>query len=149
MAESRIFTFPPKSTIFHEGEETSEMYFILSGSVKIMKSAGNGKNLVLAELGPGAMIGEMSLISGRPRSATAQAITEVKVKVITKDIFQKSAAGVPAWAMCIAKVLIERLRQTNILLKKHTNIEVFQDVKDDEIEFSHSGVKLTVKKFLP
>ena len=115
MPESDILTFPTKSTIFREGEETSEMYIIISGKVKIIKATGDGRNLVLADLGPGAMIGEMSLISGRPRSATAQIITEVQTKVVTKDIFTKSAAGVPAWAMCVAKVLIERLRQTNII----------------------------------
>jgi len=136
MPESQIYSFPPKSTLFREGEETNEMYIIISGNVRIIKAAGGGKNLILAELGPGAMIGEMSLISGRPRSATAQAISEVKVKVITKNIFQKSAAGVPAWAMCIAKVLIERLRQTNIVLRKNANIDVFQNVKTKEIEFT-------------
>ena len=51
MPESDILTFPTKSTIFREGEETSEMYIIISGKVKIIKATGNGRNLVLANLG--------------------------------------------------------------------------------------------------
>lgn len=136
MTESQLFSLSAKSKIFREGETTNEMYIIISGNVKITKATDDGKSLVLAELGPGSMIGEMSLISGQPRSATATAVTEVKLKAITKDIFTKSASGVPAWAMCIAKVLIERLRQTNITLKKHANIEVLQKVEQEEVEFT-------------
>jgi diguanylate cyclase (GGDEF)-like protein len=136
MTESQALSFSEKSVIFREGDTTNEMYIILTGDVRITKATGDGKSLVLAELGPGAMIGEMSLISGQPRSATATAITDTTLKVITKAIFTKTASGIPAWAMCIARVLIERLRQTNITLKKHAHIEVLQKVEDEEIEFS-------------
>jgi len=136
MTESQVFSFTAENKIFREGDKTNEMYIILSGNIKITKATGDGKSLVLAELGPGSMIGEMSLISGQPRSATATAVTDVKLKAITRDIFTRTAVGVPAWAMCIAKVLIERLRQTNITLKKHANIEVLQKVEEEEVEFS-------------
>lgn len=136
--ENSQITFPPGATIFREGEKTNEMYIIISGKVKIEKATGQGKNLQLAELNPGAMIGEMSLISGQPRSATAVALTEVKLKVIAQDIFTKSAAGVPSWVMCIAKVLIERLRHLNSILKEQLDIDILQAKnKYEEINFSH------------
>ncbi len=136
MPNSELLSFQQGHIIFNEGDETNEMYIITQGKVQIFKSAGRHRKILLAELGPGSMIGEMSLISGRPRSATAIAIEDVKAKVVTKTIFDKSVQGIPPWAMCIAKVLIERLRRINIIIKKEIIVDEFHAPEEDKLDYT-------------
>ena len=136
MQNSELLSFHQGHIIFNEGDETSEMYIIIQGSVQIFKSAGGQRKILLAELGPGSMVGEMSLISGRPRSATAIAIEDVKAKVVTKAIFDKSVQGIPPWAMCIAKVLIERLRRITIIIKKEIIVDEFHAPEEDKLDYT-------------
>ena len=79
--------FDPGEIIFKEGERSFEMYIILSGKVRILKDRGE-KKILLAELADGAIIGEMALISGEPRSASAIAVNEVTVKVVSQQSFE-------------------------------------------------------------
>ncbi len=136
MPDSQLLNFHEGHIIFIEGDETREMYIIVQGKVQVFKSAGNQRKILLAELEPGSMIGEMSLISGRPRSATAIAIEDVKAKVVTKAIFEKSIQGIPPWAICIAKVLIERLRRINIIIKKEIIVDEIHATGDDKLDYT-------------
>ena len=136
MPDSQLLNFQEGHIIFNEGDETREMYIIVQGKVQVFKSAGNQRKILLAELEPGSMIGEMSLISGRPRSATAIAIEDVKAKVVTKAIFEKSIQGIPPWTICIAKVLIERLRRINIIIKKEIIVDEIHAPEDDKLDYT-------------
>jgi diguanylate cyclase (GGDEF)-like protein len=136
MPHSQLLNFKQGHVIFNEGDETSEMYIIVQGKVQVFKSAGSQRKILLAELGPGSMIGEMSLISGRPRSATAIVVEDIKAKVVTKAIFDKSVQGIPPWAISIAKVLIERLRRINIIIKKEIIVDEFHAPEDEKFDYT-------------
>lgn len=70
--------------IFNEGEEGTEAYIISTGEVEIYRQKGN-KEIVLAVLGPGAIIGEMSLIDNQPRMASARALEETELLIISQE----------------------------------------------------------------
>jgi len=108
------------AVIFREGERTFEMYIIISGRVRIVKEKKNGQRIMLAELKAGAVFGEMALISKEARSATAIAEEASAVKIITPESFQVSAAGIPPWAITLARVLVHRLRNVNISIEQKT-----------------------------
>lgn len=77
IASTELRSYDQGDIIVTEGEEGSSLFLIVSGSVKVFTRTTDGSNLALAELGPGDFFGEVSLLSGRPRTATITASTEV------------------------------------------------------------------------
>jgi CRP-like cAMP-binding protein len=77
----------------------------------------SGREVELAILGKGAVLGEMALIDGRPRSASAKALGECSVAVIPADSFLERVKGVPPWFMTIIKMSCQKIRNANRLLQ--------------------------------
>jgi CRP/FNR family transcriptional regulator/CRP/FNR family cyclic AMP-dependent transcriptional regulator len=92
------------------------MFFIIEGEVEIIKQFDNQKH-VIATLTEGMSVGEMSLIDGRPRSATVRASTPLKLIVLKREDFIKLNKMEPTIAnkvlMGIATLLSQNLRDTN------------------------------------
>src|SRR5687768_17820457 len=65
---------PRSTTIMAGGDPTDHLYIVLSGRLKVMMSDAEGKEVILAILGPGEFFGEMGLIDDEPRSATVVTI---------------------------------------------------------------------------
>lgn len=104
--------FPEGSTICREGDLSQEMFFILSGKVRLEKRAGLiGKTL--AELGSGDYFGEMAALTGVPRTATAIASTDCDVAVIDGQVFHRLLRESDDLAIHLLKEFSERIRRTN------------------------------------
>lgn len=92
------------------------MFFIVSGEVEIIRQFDTAKHTI-AKLGTGRSVGEMSLIDGAPRSATARAKTALQLIVLKREDFNKLNEEHPAIAnkvlMGIAALLSSSLRDTN------------------------------------
>jgi len=97
--------------LFMEGDSGSEMYIIKQGKVRILKKEGS-KMVALVTLGPGSVLGEMSLLDNAPRSASAEAIETVKVTVIDQNHLNTTLGRVPNWLNSIIKIVVQRLRET-------------------------------------
>ena len=71
---SKLFskTFPPRSTLMALEQPGEAVYFILSGTVRIHIERSDGEDVVIAILGPGEIVGEMSLLDGRGRSPVSR-----------------------------------------------------------------------------
>jgi NTE family protein len=91
------------------GEPGIEFFSIDNGLVRIVASGSQGEEEV-AELGPGEWFGEMALITGEPRSATAIAAVDTMLVVLTRDEFQQLVADLPGLAFALSQVLSRRLR---------------------------------------
>jgi len=100
--------FEPGQRVFVEGDEGSVMYVVRSGSIGIM-SAGE----VLETVGPDQTFGELSLIDGSPRGATAIAREPTEVAVIDERAFQYLVERNPAFALDLLRRLSRRLRRMN------------------------------------
>lgn len=70
--------------LFEEGDKADQAYLILEGSIVIYRKLGNDE-VVLATLGRGDIVGEMSLIDNQPRMASARVASDTKLTVITRD----------------------------------------------------------------
>ena len=86
MAKSRTLT--ADEYLFREGESAEYGYVVKSGQMEIVKTSVTGE-IVLAELGPGSLFGEMALIDGSPRSASARASVAGSVTEIRSDTFNR------------------------------------------------------------
>lgn len=102
--------------IFREGDLSNEAYRLLSGAVEI-SIAVDSKKVVLAQLAPGDIFGEMAMIDEHPRSASAMALTESQVEVMTPEDFNHCIIQDPATLMPYLASFFERLRTTNDRLR--------------------------------
>jgi CRP/FNR family cyclic AMP-dependent transcriptional regulator len=111
-------TFKPGSHLFMENDFSRELYVIQTGSVKVYRKSTGGKELELAMLGKGSVLGEMALIDGKPRSASAKALEETTVSIVDADTFNRKVKGIPQWFLSIIRVISLKIRKANDRLKK-------------------------------
>ena len=107
--------YPEGAVICREGDAGDQMFFVLSGGVRLEKRAGLTRK-VLAELAAGAHFGEMAALNGVPRSATAVAATDCEVAVIDAGVFHRLLRESDDLAILFLKEFSERLRRTNASL---------------------------------
>jgi aspartate ammonia-lyase len=103
--------------IFREGEPAEGLFLIVSGEIDIVKQAPGGTRS-LARLGPGAILGEISLLTSEARSATGRAIADTKVLHLPMKPFRELHAQGSTAALkmvaAIAEVLARRLATMNV-----------------------------------
>jgi CRP/FNR family transcriptional regulator, cyclic AMP receptor protein len=97
--------------VFVQDDEGSAMYVVRSGRVNITTYG-----TVLESIGPNGMFGEMALIDGSPRSATAVAAEPTEVAPIDKTAFAHLVKQDPEFALRVMRMLAARLRQMNASL---------------------------------
>lgn len=100
--------FAAGERIFVEGDEGNAMYVVRSGKVAIISSGA-----VLETVGPNETFGELTLIDGVPRGATAIAREETEVAVIDEAAFNYLVERNPAFALDLLRRLSGRLRRMN------------------------------------
>ena len=96
-------------TIFERGEQGDHAYFIERGMVEVVIPK-DGKDFVIAKLGPGEIIGEMSMIDEAPRSATVVCTEETEVIVIQRSRFLKPLTSADPMMNLILRVVLTRFR---------------------------------------
>jgi CRP-like cAMP-binding protein len=103
-----VLSYKPGEVVFAEGEIGKELYIVQTGKVKIVRMS-NDTEMVINILKEGEIFGEMSLLDNKPRSATAVALTSVKVASISKLNFQSTAELNPQLMTKVITVLSERV----------------------------------------
>jgi CRP-like cAMP-binding protein len=103
----------PGHALMNEGDRPSGLVFLLQGGVEIFKHGPDGQRQSLAKLDAPTLLGEMSLITDRPSSATVMALSECELQLLTKAQFQRLIASdnIAAYRLVVvvAGVLAERL----------------------------------------
>ncbi|GHD31854.1 MULTISPECIES: Crp/Fnr family transcriptional regulator [Nocardiopsis] len=100
-------------TLFNEGDEGDRLYVILSGKVKLTRTAVDGRENLLGVLGPSEMFGELSLFDPRPRTASAVAVTDAVLAGLGHDDLRPFLSSRPHVSLQLLKALAARLRRTN------------------------------------
>src|SRR3954453_12820989 len=105
--------FAPGTLLLQQGQFSAELHIIRSGAVSVRASDSLGRASELARLGPGQFVGEMSLLTGQPHSATVVALSPTESLVLGRDDFLALLATTPRLAQNISRVLSERLGHAN------------------------------------
>lgn len=105
--------FDRNQVVFYEGDLGGSLYIIVSGTVKIVMMSDDGREHILGLLHEGDFFGEISLIDGEPRSATAIALEKANVVMISRDDFIRLLRENPEMSLKIMVILCERLRKTD------------------------------------
>ena len=106
-------TFEHGTALFLEREATDRVMFLVEGRVKVASTSDDGRERVLAFRGPGEVLGELSAIDGRPRSATVVAVDEVTALVLPAADFRHFLERTPRVAFFLLQSLIGRLREAD------------------------------------
>ncbi|MFA5940745.1 MAG: cyclic nucleotide-binding domain-containing protein [Sinimarinibacterium sp.] len=123
MAHKR--SFPPKHTLIHAGDEPQSLYLILEGSVSILLEDEDGREIVLAYLGPGEFFGEMCLFPDQQlRTAIVRTRTPTLLAEVGYQSFRSFALQYPDIMFELAGQLAARLRDTTKRLGDLTFLDV-------------------------
>ncbi len=116
---NKKIVFKEGEVIFKENEEDcKEMYVIDSGRINIVKKVGD-TDINLTTLDEGDFFGEMSLITGSKRSASAVAQTKCKLHTMDKETFEFNLTNDINFMRQIIETLAHRLEETDTNLKRH------------------------------
>lgn len=99
--------------LFLEGELGERLYIITDGKMKLGHTASDGRESLLAVLGPGELFGELSLFDPGPRTATATALTDVSLMGLGHAALRPWLTGRPEVAEALLGALAQRMRRTN------------------------------------
>jgi len=118
-----VYTVAQDTVLFCEGQKAAYMVLIVKGRVDVVKFDSNRTPRKITTLGPGKTIGEMSIIDGEPRSASAVTGSDATLFVMTSDQFNDLNQALPGIGIMlvlkIAKQMSQYLRQTSGRLIDH------------------------------
>ncbi len=120
MAFARSQHHPAGEVIFRKGDPGISMMSIVDGRVKISVASPDGKEAVLAVLGPGEVLGEMAILEDKNRSADATALDACELLVLQKRDFIPFLERNPAICIRLLRILCERLRRTSAQVEDRT-----------------------------
>ncbi len=101
------------SVLFTEGEPGDRLYVVAEGKIKLGATSNDGRETLLAVLGPGEMFGELSLFDPGPRTATASALTDSRLLGLGHADLRPWLTGRPEVSLSLLQALAQRLRRTN------------------------------------
>ena len=107
----RVRRFRRAETVFHVGDPGDALFIVMSGSIKITLPADTGDEAILATLRPGDFFGELALLDGAPRSATAVAIEATETYILPRDRFRDLIATEPVMREALLATLAAEVRR--------------------------------------
>jgi CRP/FNR family transcriptional regulator, cyclic AMP receptor protein len=145
-----IRRFQSGQALAHHGQVPDRVFLLLSGHVKVYVTTPTGKEIVLALRRPGDLIGELSALDGKPRSASLEALEAVEAVVVTSADFSAFLIEHPAAALDLLRTLSGRLRDSDAKRIEYMELDTmgrvarrilelaedFGEAKGDVIEYS-------------
>jgi CRP-like cAMP-binding protein len=112
-SRGRVRGFRANDVIFREGEPGDSLHMVIEGQVRIVVLSPVGEEVTVTYLGPGECVGDLALLDGRPRSASAIASQTTKTLVVTRGDFRRWLRERPQAAFALLETLSLRVRRTD------------------------------------
>ena len=103
--------FDARDTVVQQGDPGGELFVIVLGHLKVTSAGADGRDIALNIMGPGEVVGEVSLLDGEPRSATAVAIDACELLAIRREPFMHFLESSPKTSIELLRILTFRLRR--------------------------------------
>jgi CRP/FNR family transcriptional regulator, cyclic AMP receptor protein len=117
LAHAHIVAYPAGAVIFERHDPGHRLMLVLRGLVKISNFSSDGREAVHALMNPGEIFGEMALLDGKDRSATATALAPTELLLLLRRDFVPFLERNPRVAVRLIEVLCARLRRTTITVE--------------------------------
>ena len=101
------------TSLFHEGDKGDELYIVSTGKLKVGRESPDGRENLLSVVGPGEIIGELTLFDPGPRSSTVTAVAQSELLSLKHEDLLTWLQERPQAAMNLLRALAQRLRRTN------------------------------------
>lgn len=119
----QLYRAPAGAIIFREGDKGGSLAFVVEGRVDVFKAGRDGTPKGLSTVGPGRSFGEMSILDGERRSATAMASVATFLVALTRQDYDRLVEEQPKIAakfiLKVARLVSQRLRQVSGVLVEH------------------------------
>lgn len=111
--ESRDRHVAAGAEVVRRGSPGTAVFALHSGRLRAFVPQGDGSEAAVGDIGPGELVGEMSLLTGEPRGATVRAVRDSRLIEVPADIFTRHILGHPKAAVGLARLLADRLDRAN------------------------------------
>jgi CRP/FNR family cyclic AMP-dependent transcriptional regulator len=132
-----IKTFRKNAIVINQDDETSSLYVILAGSVKVFISGEDGREAVLNHQSAGDYFGDLALIDRQPRAASVMTTEPSKFMIISRDDFMRCLAKNPEIALNLIKPLTSRIRMLAQNVSSLALLDVYGRVANTLLQQSH------------
>lgn len=116
-----VRTFVAGESIFHQGDEGHEIFFVRRGRIRVTVSLARGGTVHIATFCRGDFLGDMAFLDGRPRSADAVAVTDAEAFVVTRAALDRAIVADPRLGACffeeLGRALAARLRANGDVIR--------------------------------
>jgi len=106
-------SIPAGNRVFHEGDSSDACYIVREGSFRVTREHSDGRAITLATLGPGEVFGELAMLDGDTRSASAEALTDGELLALPAGDVRNLLARHPEISVKLVAALVRRLREAN------------------------------------
>jgi CRP/FNR family transcriptional regulator, cyclic AMP receptor protein len=106
----------PDEVLFLADDPGDGFYRVDEGLLKVSIASASGAERILAILGPGSIVGDLSIVDGKPRSATVTALRDCKLRFVSRAAFEAFAGTHPEVYKYLTVLLSERLRDTDRII---------------------------------
>jgi CRP/FNR family transcriptional regulator, cyclic AMP receptor protein len=113
-ADAKALKLATNKVLFHAGDPGNGCYRVDEGLLKVVMVSRTGSERILAFLGPGDIVGELSIIDGRPRSASVVAVRDSALSFLSRTAFEAFAEKHPQICRVLLTLLATRLRETDV-----------------------------------
>lgn len=113
-------SFPAGTRVFHEGDSSDACYIVSEGSFRVTREHSDGRAITLATLGPGEIFGELAMLDGDTRSASAESITDGTLLALPANDVRSLLSRNPEIALKLVAGLVRRLRAANMRLSRQS-----------------------------
>lgn len=114
-ADFRLRSYRKGEILFHQGDENSSMFVVMSGKVRVYHTTPDGAETTVNILARRRLLGEFAVIDSKPRSATAQAITACTLLSIHAERCLYHLEHVPGLALAMCRQLVYKARWTSMV----------------------------------
>lgn len=123
-ARSRCRHFHEDEVLVDFDDPTSDIYFLISGDVRVLIRTRSGKEVILGEMRPGAAFGELAALDGIKRSANVTGLTRGEVCVMSAAVFREIVFATPVVADRLFRLLTGRIRELDARIMEHTVLDL-------------------------
>jgi len=113
-------SIPAGTRVFHEGDSSDACYIVREGSFRVTREHSDGRAITLATLGPGEIFGELAMLDGDKRSASAEALTDGELLALPATDVLALLARHPEIGMKLVAGLVRRLRAANVRISRQS-----------------------------
>ena len=119
LLQGQLEQYGPGDVVFGQGDEGSRLYIVKSGALEVLATTSDAADPIpVAYLGPGEVLGELALLTGSPRSASARVPERAELFTVDKPVFLDLMKTLPAFARNLCLVLAKRLEATTLKMPR-------------------------------